>query len=112
MIDKLKEYEMDFTDAVFIEKIEKAYKELELKIKEKTGYDELSNADKIKYECNIVKKYIDDVLGENASKNIFGDSYSFRKHLEVLEYFNEKMQESSTALNNKFSKYSPDRIKK
>ena len=112
MIDKLKKYEMDFTDAIFIEKIEEAYKKIEAKIQNRENYDVLKNSEKIKYECNIIKDFINTIFGEKASQDIFGESYSFGKHLQVMEYITENMNQSTDTLTKKTAKYNPSRIKR
>jgi hypothetical protein len=107
------EFEIDFTDADLIERIDKKVKEVEEQGKElEKNKKNITPAEGIRQECKIVKDFFDYVLGDGASKKIFGDKNSLR---DCLQAFEDLINERDRQLNNfkkVVNKYSPERLKR
>jgi hypothetical protein len=107
------EFEIDFTDADLIERIDKKVKEVEDQGKElEKSKKNITPAEGIRQECKIVKDFFDYVLGDGASKKIFGDKNSLR---DCLQAFEDLINERDRQLNNfkkVVNKYSPERLKR
>ena len=72
----------------------------------------ITPAEGIRQECKIVKDFFDYVLGDGASKKIFGDKNSLR---DCLQAFEDLINERDRQLNNfkkVVNKYSPERLKR
>ena len=92
------EFEIDFTDADLIERIDKKVKEVEEQGKElEKNKKNITPAEGIRQECKIVKEFFDYVLGDGASKKIFGDKNSLR---DCLQAFEDLINERNRQLNN------------
>lgn len=109
------ELNVDFTDADFIDKVDKASKKVlknvdELKAeKEKKDF---SAAEGIRQECKILKDFIDDVFGAGTSEQIFEGRNSLMECLQVYEDIINEKQKQNNILENAINKYSPDRLKR
>jgi hypothetical protein len=107
------EFEIDFTDADLIERIDKKVKEVEEQGKElEKNKKNITPAEGIRQECKIVKEFFDYVLGDGSSKKIFGDKNSLR---DCLQAFEDLINERDRQLNNfkkVVNKYSPERLKR
>ena len=105
------EFDIDFTDADVLEKIEQGSKEVYKKAEElKTS--EYTPAEGIRQECKILKDFLDYVLGEGSSKKIFGDKNSLQECLNVYEDIINTREKQYSTFVEKVSKYSPDRLKR
>ena len=103
-------FDIDFTDADFIEKIETASK----KVYEET--DKLKNedytlAEGIRQECKILKEFLDYVLGDGTSEKLFGKKDSLHLCLKAFEDIIKKKEEQVKSINELAEKYSPERLK-
>jgi hypothetical protein len=103
-------FDIDFTDADFIEKIETASK----KVYEET--DKLKNedytlAEGIRQECKILKDFLDYVLGDGTSEKLFGKKDSLHLCLKAFEDIIKKKEEQVKSINELVEKYSPERLK-
>ena len=103
-------FDIDFTDADFIEKIETASK----KVYEET--DKLKNedytlAEGIRQECKILKEFLDYVLGDGTSEKLFGKKDSLHLCLKAFEDIIKKKEEQVKSINELVEKYSPERLK-
>ncbi len=107
------EFDIDFTDADLIEKIDIKSKEVEEKAKElEKNKENITPAEGIRQECKIVKEFLDYVLGDGTSKKIFGEKDSLR---DCLQAFEDIINERNRQLENfkeVVNKYSPDRLKR
>lgn len=107
------EFDIDFTDADIIEKIDIKSKEVEEQGKQlEKNKKNITPAEGIRQECKIVKEFLDYVLGDGTSKKIFGDKDSLR---DCLQAFEDIINERNRQLNNfkeVVNKYSPDRLKR
>ena len=107
------EFDIDFTDADLIEKIDIKSKEVYEEAEElEKNKNNLSPAEGIRQECKIVKEFLDYVFGEGTSEKIFGNKDSLR---DCLKAFEDIINERNRQLNNfkeVVNKYSPDRLKR
>ena len=109
------EFDIDFTDAEFLEKIEegskKVYEEAE-KIKAENEDKKSTLSEGIRQECKIIKDFLDYVLGEGASEKIFKNKNSLNECLKVFEDIINTRNNQYNDFMTKFSKYSPERFKR
>ena len=105
-------FEVDFTDADFIEKIENGSKKIfeEAEILKQTK--ELSLAEGIRQECKILKNFLDYVLGDGTSEQLFNGKDSLEQCLKAFEDIIEAKQNAMNNFEKKINKYSPDRLKR
>lgn len=103
------DFDVDFTDADFIEKMETAMKIVEEKSKE-LDTKEQSLAEGIRQECKIAKDFFDYVLGEGTSQKLFGEKNSLNECTKALEEILKAKEEQEKEFNNRVSKYSPSRL--
>ena len=108
------EFDVDFTDADILEKIEResmitAQKAQEL---EKQNLDDLSVAEGIRQECKMLKDFFDNVFGEGTSKELFGDKDSLNECVKAYEDTMNAYQEQYKEFYERVSKYSPNRLKR
>ena len=105
------EFDIDFTDADFIEKYECKYKEVEEQIKElDSKKDTLSPAEGIRQECKIIKEFLDYVLGEGTSEKIFGNKDSLNLCLQAFEDIIDNVDKQHKEMQERINKYSPERL--
>lgn len=103
------EYDIDFTDADFIERMDEGIKKVQEKVKTFKNED-LSVAEGIRQECKIIKDFFDYVLGEGASKEIFGEKNSLNLCIKAFEDIVEAKEQQLKSFKEKINKYSPDRL--
>ena len=107
------EFDIDFTDAELIERIDVKSKEVYSQAEElEKNKENLSPAEGIRQECKILKEFLDYVFGEGTSEKIFGDKNSLR---DCLQAFEDIINERNRQLENfkkTVSKYSPERLKR
>ena len=107
------EFDIDFTDADVIEKIDIGCKEVNDKAEElRKKEDELSEAEGIRQECKIIKEFFDYVLGEGASEEIFKGKNSLNLCLKAYEDIVEERDKQLNSYQERINKYSPDRIQR
>lgn len=71
------QFEFDLMDAVTAERYEKAVAALEEKEKQAKNTSGLGNV--IRYQCDMIYGFFDDIFGEGASEKLFGDNkYNLR----------------------------------
>jgi uncharacterized protein YqeY len=105
-------FDIDFTDADFIEKIEKASKKLYEEAEKLKQNNQLSLAEGIRQECKILKDFLDYVLGDGTSEKLFEGKDSLKKCLQAFEDIINAKQNYENDFEAKISKYSPDRLKR
>jgi hypothetical protein len=104
------ELEVDFTDADFIDKIEKYAKEVSEQV-ELTKRKEMGMAEFIRKECEIVRNFFDNVFGKGTAKKIFGNKYSLSICISTFQQFIEAKLSQQKELEEIINKYSPERLK-
>lgn len=103
-------FDIDFTDADFIEKIENASKNVFKEAEELKQNKELSLAEGIRQECKILKNFLDYVLGDGTSEKLFKGKDSLNQCLEAFEDIINAKQNAMNNFQTKINKYSPDRL--
>lgn len=108
------EVEFSFTDADDLERFENAAK----KVKELSSQhkkEELSVAEAIRKECEIINNFFDEVFGNKISEKIFKGKNDLKEHMELfMDIVNEKVRQTQ-AYQNMYnnieynSKYMPNR---
>lgn len=104
-------FDVDFTDADFLQKIEEGSKKV-FEETEKNKNNQLSVADGIRKECEILKDFIDYILGENASEMIFKGKNSLNLCLKAFEDIINERDKQIKNINEFVNKYSPSRIQR
>ena len=104
------ELEVDFTDADFIDKIEKYAKEVSEQV-ELTKPKEMEMAEFIRKECEIVRNFFDNVFGKGTAKKIFGNKYSLSICVSTFQQFIDAKLRQQEELEQIVNKYSPERLK-
>lgn len=106
------EFNIDFTDADFIEKIENACKKVYEEAENLKQDKQISLAEGIRQECKILKNFLDYVLGDGTSEKLFKGKDSLNECLKAFEDIINAKQNSLNDFQDKISKYSPDRLKR
>lgn len=106
------EFNIDFTDADFIEKIENACKKVYEEAENLKQDKQISLAEGIRQECKILKDFLDYVLGDGTSEKLFKGKDSLNECLKAFEDIINAKQNSMNEFESKISKYSPDRLKR
>jgi hypothetical protein len=107
------EFEIDFTDADFIEKYDYKLKDVEKQIEElRSKKNTLKPAEGIRQECKIIKEFLDYVLGDGTSEKIFGGKDSLNLCLKAFEDIIDNFDKQQQDMQERINKYSPERIKR
>lgn len=107
------EFDIDFTDADFIERYELKYKEVEKDIEElQSKKNTISAVEGIRQECKIIKDFLDYVLGDGASEKIFKGKDSLKLCLDAFEDIINNVDNQHKEMQERFDKYSPERLKR
>lgn len=104
-----KEFEIDFYDVDTMEKIENGMDKVSKVIKENSVIKSQKTSVAIKKTCNVIFNFFDDVLGEGASKEIFGNKTSLTLCIKAYEDFINAKKEQDQFFENISRKYSPNR---
>ena len=110
-----KEFDIDFTDADFIEKIEKAYEiflEKTEEYKKNRETNNITTAEGIRQECGMIKDFFDFVLGDGTSQMLFGDKNSLNLCIQAFEDITKAKENQIIDFQAKVDKYSPERLKR
>ena len=105
------EFDIDFTDADFIERYDEKTKEVEQQIgalREKS----LSPAQGIRQECKIIKDFLDYVIGDGTSEKIFQGKDSLNLCLNAFEDMINEVDRQQQEFDARLKKYSPERTKR
>ena len=106
------EFDIDFTDADILEKIENGSKEIYQKAEELKENKDLSPAEGIRQECKILKDFLDYVLGDGTSEKLFKGKDSLQQCLQAYEDIINARTIQYNEFQARVSKYSPDRLKR
>lgn len=103
--------DIDFTDADFIEKVDKAVEKVKEDC-EKIDLKSLSFAEGIRQECKIIKDFFDFVFGDGTSEELFKGKNSLDLCLKAFEDIRKEKEKSMSDFVNRVNQYSPERIKR
>ena len=106
------EFDIDFTDADILEKIENGSKKIYQKAEELKENKDLSPAEGIRQECKILKDFLDYVLGDGTSEKLFKGKDSLQQCLQAYEDIINARTIQYNEFQARVSKYSPDRLKR
>ena len=106
-----KNFDVDFTDADLIEKIEIGSKRV-FDETERIKNEDFSVAEGIRQECKIIKDFLDYVFGEGTSKELFGNKDSLNLCLKAFEDIINEKEKQVKSINDFVSRYSPDRVQR
>ena len=107
------EFDIDFTDADILERIENGSKEVYEKAEElEKNKNNLKPAEGIRQECKILKDFLDYVLGYGTSEKIFGEKNSLSECLKAFEDIINARTTQIEEFQKRVSKYSPERFKR
>ena len=104
-------FDIDFTDADLIEKIEIGSKKV-FDETERIKNEKFDVAEGIRQECKIIKDFLDYVFGEGTSKELFGDKDSLNLCLKAFEDIINEKERQVKSINDFVSRYSPDRVQR
>lgn len=104
-----KEFEIDFYDADTMEKIENGMENVSKIIKENSVAKSQKTSTAIRKACNVIFDFFNDVLGEGASKKIFGNKTSLTICIKAYEDFINCKKEQDKVFEDISKKYSPNR---
>lgn len=102
------EVEFDFLDADDVEKFENEAKKVIEKCKNKEP-KQMSYAEAIKEECNIIEDFFNNVFGQNISERIFKGKKNLNKHIKAFEDIVNRKNEQQRELQNTLDRYKPNR---
>lgn len=102
------EVDFDFLDADDVERFENAAKRVveECVKKEKK---EMSYAEVIKEECNIIDRFFDDVFGNGISEKLFNGKKNLSEHIKAFEDIIKMKNEKQKDLQSTLDRYQPNR---
>ncbi len=106
-----KKFDVDFTDADLIERIEIGSKKV-FDETERIKNEDFSVAEGIRQECKIIKDFLDYVFGEGTSKELFENKDSLNLCLKAFEDIINEKEKQVKSINDFVSKYSPDRVQR
>lgn len=98
------EFEIDFFDANVLEQFENATKDYTEAIN-KMEKKNLGAADKVRYLCYAVFDFIDEILGEGAAKQIFGEECNLRKAMKAMQTINQEAAKQREELEQDFPEF-------
>ena len=105
-----KEFEVDFYDADTMEKIEAGIDVVNEKIK-KTDLKKVQKSSAvIRKVCNIIFEFFNSFLGENASKEIFGEKTSLTLCIKAYEDLINEKKKTENEFEEISKKYSTNRV--
>ena len=108
------EFEIDFTDADIIEKIENGIKIVDKKVDDikATLNEQTGLAEGVKQACKILKDFLDNVLGEGSSEKLFGSKNSLNLCIKVYQDLINERNRQYDNLQKVVDEYSPDRLER
>ena len=106
-----KKFDVDFTDADLIEKIEIGSKKV-FDETERIKNEKFDVAEGIRQECKIIKDFLDYVFGEGTSIELFGNKDSLSLCLKAFEDIINEKEKQVKSINDFVSRYSPDRVQR
>lgn len=98
--------DIDIYDLEAAEKYEKAL----AKVRDlSTKDDSKSLSEGIKYQCNLIFDFVNELFGEDTDKKIFGNKVNLMTCMKAFEEIVLKMNEQKKEIEKLSNKYSPNR---
>lgn len=103
---KIKNVELDFSflNADDMERLENASKRV-FDETEKVKDVEMSYAKTLRFECNLIDTFFDEVFGEGTSEKVFGGKNNLDEKFEAFEDVMKEKAKQDNKLANMYSKY-------
>ena len=101
------ELELDLMDADMADKYEKAYRKMQRDVANIPK--NLSLADSIRKQCQLIFTFFDEVFTEGTSKKIFGNRTNLRECIKAVETIIDHINKDAEEANKIINKYSPNR---
>lgn len=102
------EVNFDFLDADDVERFEREAQKVKEESNEKEKI-EISYAEAIRQECNIIENFFDNVFGKGISDKMFKGKKNLNEHIKAFEdIVNEKISQQR-GLENTLDRYQPNR---
>lgn len=98
--------ETDFADADFIDRYEKATREMAQEAEASKTKSYRTAGEAMKTQCTIVRIYFDKLFGDGIADKIFGDKYNLRDALDAVARLSELGMQSRKELDALVNKYS------
>lgn len=105
------EVDFSFTNTNNLRKLQVAYEKI-LERDRNNKKKELNFIERIDEECNIAREFFNEVFGEGIDKKIFGQENDYEIIMDTLENVMQEYELQQNRLNEKYSKYSPNRVQK
>lgn len=99
-------FETDFTDADFIDRYERATKEMAQEAEASKTKTYRTAGEAMKTQCMIVRIYFDKIFGDGTAEKLFGDKYNLRDSLDAVARLSELGIQSRKELDSLINKYS------
>lgn len=105
------DFDVDFTDADILEKIDKGAEEVDKKTEElRKKENDITPAEGIRQGCKIIKEFLDYVFGDGTSKKLLKDKDSLSQCIDTFEDIIKARNEQYESVANRLNKYSPERL--
>lgn len=98
------EFEIDFFDADILERYETAVENYQKNYAEVTRR-QMSAAETVRSLCDVVFDFMDEVFGDGAAKQIFGDECNLRKALMAMQTVNREAAKQREELEQDFPEF-------
>lgn len=102
------EVDFDFLDADDVERFETEARKVveECQNKDKV---EMSHAEVIRVECNIIENFFDNVFGEGIADKMFNGKKNLNEHIKAFEDVINRKNEQQQDLQKTMERYQPNR---
>lgn len=112
-VDLKVEFDADFTDADFLDKIDKGIEVYLKKTEElREKVNELDPAEGIRQGCQVIRDFLDYVFGDGASKKLLNKKSSLNECIDTFEGIIKVRDSQYTEMADRLNKYSPERLKR
>ena len=102
------EVNFDFLDADDVERFEKEAKKVVEECQNKDKI-EMSYAEVIREECNIIENFFDNVFGEGISNKMFNGKKNLKERINAFEDIVNQKNEQQQDLQRTIDRYQPNR---
>lgn len=108
----MREYKIDAMDAVQVEKYENALNT----VKGSTTTQGGTVSQKVRAQCEVVRRFFDECFGEGSGEERFGDRWNFKEHFDamadVIEQTNKTLEDANREMIERMQKYTANRAQR